>query len=159
MKIVSEQSIEKAILKIDSFSEEGLEKWMDEHGIKQQNLVGYILQAGLEYENEELNLYIIYYFAIIYEAFLQEGIKMQIISEEAIDEFQEPFLDALDAIHKDENHEPLHELVGQLHLQQFMAEELEAQDEDGIELTDDTKSQLFIVSSAIIGLLNEASVN
>jgi len=104
---VSAKSIEKAVQKIDSLSEEELDKVIESFATAQQDLVNYILQAGLEYENE--------------------------------------------------NYEPMQELISQFNLQEFMVAEIEAKDEDGEELSEETKTQLFIVSTAIIGLLNEAS--
>jgi len=157
MSQVSAQSIEKSINKIDTLSEEDLDKLIESYATKQQDLVNYILQAGLEYENEDLDVYGVYYFAIIYDAFLQEGLDPKVITEEDIDEFQEPFLDALDAIHTNENYGPMQELIAQFSLQEFMVAEIDAKDEEGEELSDETKTQLFIVSTAIIGLLNEAT--
>ena len=159
MSQVSAQSIEKAVEKIDGLEDDALDKLIETYTLSQQDLVNYILQAGAEYENEELNIYGIYYFAIIYEAFLQEGLQPKTISEDDIDEFQEPFLEALDAIHKAENYQPLQELISQFSLQEFMVSEIEAKDEEGEELPDETKTQLFIVSTAVIGLLSEASAN
>lgn len=159
MSQVSQQSIEQAIKKIDGLSEEALDLLIETYTLGQQDLVNYILQAGIEYENEDLNIYGIYYFAIICEAFVQEGLKLKSITEEDIDEFQEPFLIALDAIHKDENYKPMQELITQFNLQEFMVGEIEAQDEEGEELDEETKTQLFVVSTAIIGLLNEAVIS
>lgn len=153
---VSHESIEKALDKIDNLSDDALDKMIDSYAEKQEELINYIMQAGAEYENEDLNMYGIYYFAVMYESFLQEGLSPRTISEADIDEFQEPFLEALDAIHKNENHQPLHDLIGQIPLQEFMIAEIEAEDEEGESLSDETKTQLFIVSAAIIGLLNES---
>lgn len=153
---VSHESIDKALDKIDNLSDEALDQLIEKYTLEQQDLVDYIMQAGAEYENEDLNIYGIYYFAIIYESFLQQGLTPRKISEDDIDEFQEPFLEALDAIHNNENHTPLQELISQINLQEFMVAEIDAQDEDGEELDEETKTQLFVVSAAVIGLLNEA---
>jgi hypothetical protein len=156
MTQVSHESIEKALARIDNLSDDALDKLIETYTLSQQDLVDYIMQAGAEYENEDLNIYGIYYFAIIYESFLQQGLTPRKITEDDVDEFQEPFLEALDAIHTKENHEPLQELISQFNLQEFMVAEIEAKDEDGEELNEETKTQLFIVSAAIIGLLNES---
>lgn len=156
MAIVSHESIEKALDRIDNLSDDALDKLIETYTLSQQDLVNYIMQAGAEYENEDLNIYGIYYFAIIYESFIQQGLTPRTITEEDVDEFQEPFLEALDAIHKNENHQPLQELISQFPLQEFMVAEIEATDEEGEELNEETKTQLFIVSAAVIGLLNEA---
>jgi len=156
MTQVSHESIEKALQRIDNLTDDALDKLIETYTLSQQDLVDYIMQAGAEYENEDLNIYGIYYFAIIYESFLQQGLTPRTITEADVDEFQEPFLEALDAIHTKEDHTPLQELISQINLQEFMVAEIEAQDEDGEELTEETKTQLFIVTAAIIGLLNES---
>lgn len=158
MSQVSINSIEKAIAKIDGLNEEALDKKIETFTLQQEHLVNYLLQAGLEYENEDLNMFSIYYFAIIMEAFIEEGLSLKEITEDAIDEFQEPFVLALDAIYQDEDYTPMQDLIQQHHISQFMMNEIEAVDEDGEELGEETQTQLFIVSSSMIGLLNAAVV-
>ena len=63
MSQVSISSIEKAIAKIDGLNEEALDKKIETFTLQQENLVNYLLQAGLEYENEDLNMFSIYYFS------------------------------------------------------------------------------------------------
>ncbi|MDA7804238.1 hypothetical protein N8987_06650 [Crocinitomix sp.] len=156
MSQVSIENIEKAIEKIDSLDEEALDRKIETFTLKQQHLVNYLLQAGLEYENEDLNMFSIYYFAIIHEAFDIQGITLNEITEDAIDAFQDPFVLALDAIYKDEDYTAMQDLVQQHHLNQFMMNEIEAVDEDGESLSEETQTQLFIVSSGMIGLMHGA---
>ena len=156
MSQVSNENIEAAIKKIDGLGEDALDKKIETFTLQQQNLVDYLLQAGLEYENEELNMFSIYYFAIVMEAFNEAKISLKEISEDAIDDFQDPFVLALDAIYKDEDYSHMQDLIQQNDLMQFMMNEIEAVDEDGEALTEETKTQLFIVSSGMIGLLNGA---
>tara|TARA_B110000037_G_scaffold19257_1_gene20361 strand:+ start:75522 stop:76001 length:480 start_codon:yes stop_codon:yes gene_type:complete len=158
MSQVSIENIEAAIKKIDGLSEDALDKKIETYTLKQQNLVNYLLQAGLEYENEDLNMFSIYYFAIVYEAFEQGGINLKEITEDDIDNFQDPFVLALDTIYKDEDYSPMQDLIQQHHLSQFMMNEIESVDEDGESLTEQTKTQLFIVSSGMIGLMQGAIV-
>ncbi len=157
MSQVSIDSIEAAVKKIDGLSEDALDKKIETFTLKQQSLVNYLLQAGLEYENEDLNMFSIYYFAIVHEAFDQAEISLKEISEDDIENFQDPFILALDAIYKNEDYTPMQDLIQQHHLSQFMMNEIEAVDEDGESLADETKTQLFIVSSGMIGLLNGAA--
>ena len=158
MSQVSIENIEAAIKKIDGLSEDALDKKIETYTLEQQNLVNYLFQAGLEYENEDLNMFSIYYFAIVYEAFEQGGITLKEITEDDIDNFQDPFVLALDAIYKDEDYSPMQDLIQQHHLSQFMMNEIESVDEDGESLTEETKTQLFIVSSGMIGLMQGAIV-
>ncbi|MBK9191111.1 MAG: hypothetical protein IPM77_06100 [Crocinitomicaceae bacterium] len=157
MPQITHESIDKALDKIDALSDEALDQLIEKYTAEQPDLMDYIMQAGMEYENEDLNGFAIYYFTLIYEAFQQQGVQVRKISEAEIEEFQEPFLEALDVINKDENYTPLQELISQINLQEFMVEEMDAQDESGEELDDEMKTQLFMVTAAIIGLLNEAS--
>ena len=90
------------------------------------------------------------------ESFIQEKIDLKRLSEDDIDDFQEPFLLSLDAINQEEDYTPLHELVNQPNLIQFMVNEIDAEDEDGETLDEETKTQLFIVSSSMIGLFTAA---
>lgn len=156
MSQVSIKSIEAAIDKIDGLSDEALDRKIETFTLKQQDLVNYVLQAGVEYNNEDLNMFSIYYFAIIYEAFDIEGLQLKQISDDDIEAFQDPFVLALDAIYKDEDYTPMQDLIQQHHLTQFMMNEIEAVDEDGDKLSDETQTQLFIVTSGMIGLMNGA---
>ena len=156
MSIISIESIEKALNKVDGLNEEALDKLIETFALKQEALLNYVMQAGVEYENEDLNVFSIYYFAVVLEAFIQQGINLNTINEDQIDDFQDPFLLTLDAINKEEDYTPLHELVNQPHLIQFMVNEIDSEDEDGETLDEETKMQLFIVSSSMIGLMNTA---
>jgi hypothetical protein len=156
MSQIKIENIEQAVNKIDGLSEDALDKKIETFTLKQQHLVNYILQAGIEYENEDLNVFSVYYFAITHEAFDLAGLMIKEISEDDIEAFQEPFVLALDAIYKNEDYTPMQELTAQHHLMQFVMNEIEAADEDGETLDDETKTQLFIVLSGMIALLNGA---
>ena len=144
MSIVSNESIEKSVKKIDGLSEDALDKLIETFALKHEDLLGYVMQAGVEYENEDLNTFSIYYFAVIVEAFNQQGLELSQITDNDIQAVQEPFILALDEINKNEDYTPLHELVNQPQLMQFMSFEIEAEDEDGESLDEETRTQLFI---------------
>ena len=156
MSIVTSESISKSIDKIDGMSEDALDKLIETFANKQETLLNYVMQAGVEYENEDLNAFSIYYFAIIVEAFLQEGVELNEVTDKIIEDFQEGFVFALEEINKNEDNSALFELVNQNNIMEFMFNEIEAEDEDGESLEDETKTQLFIVTSGMIGLLNAA---
>ena len=159
MSTITTASIQKSLDKIDQLGDDALDQLIETFALQQEHLLNYVMQAGIEYENEDLNAFSIYYFAVILEAFFQQGLKLKAISEDDIDKFQDPFVLTLDAINKDEDYTPLHELIGQTNLVQFMINEIEAEDEDGESLDEETKTQLFIVSSSMIGLLNASVIN
>lgn len=155
MKHINLSSIEKAIAKIDNLDEDALEKISETYALAQPVLLGYVMSAAEEYENENLEGLIIYYFCIICEAFAQEGVMLNVIEESHIDEYEEPFFDALDTFfEEDSNFEVLEEFTGQETLMKFMATEVSTPDEDGTELDDETATQLFIVTSSMIGLMS-----
>ena len=93
---------------------------------------------------------------MISEAFEQQGLEMNAISEEEIDAFEEPFFEMLDAYFENDDAELLEDFCDQPELSQFMAMEISTEDEDGSSLSDETATQLFIVSLAMITLMNRA---
>jgi len=156
MKQVSVKSIESAIEKIDNLDDNGLERISETFALAQPTLLGYIMSAAVEYENEQLEGLLIYYYCLISEAFQQEQAAMNVVSEEDIDAFEEPFFEMLDVYFDEEEEEVIHDFTDQPELIQFMMMEITTKDEDGTSLDDDTATQLFIVTSAMITLLSRA---
>ncbi|MCO5260072.1 MAG: hypothetical protein M9916_08010 [Crocinitomicaceae bacterium] len=153
MKQVSYESVEKAIQIIDNLDDQGLEKIANEFSEAQPVLIGYAMSAAQEFKNERLHGLLIYYFCLLFESFRQEGIDVKQIMESDVDEFEEPFFQALDSYFQSENIETLEEFIGQSGLVQFMTIEISTPDVDGTSLDDETATQLFIVSLAIIYLM------
>jgi hypothetical protein len=156
MKQVSYKSIEKAIEKIDNLDDDGLEKVAETFSLAQPTLLGYIMSAALEYKNEQLEGLLIYYFCLISEAFVQEGITLNTISDDDIDSFEEPYFDMLDAYFDTNDEDVLDDFCDQPELAKFMAVEISTEDEDGTSLDDETATQLFIVTIAQITLMARA---
>lgn len=156
MKHVSLAAIERAIEVVDNLDDDQLESTFEKYAETQQMLLDYVMSAPTEYENEELEGLLVYYFCLINECFSQEGIKIKAIIEEDIDELEEPYFDMLDQYFEDEDEEILESFCDQPELAQFMAMEVSTDDEDGSSFSDDTASQLFIVTLAMISLMNRA---
>jgi hypothetical protein len=156
MKHVTFSSIEKAIQKVDHLNDDDLEVLSEKFALAQPTLLGYAMTAPEEYQNEELEGLLIYYFCLISEAFEQQGLEMNIISEDEIDAFEEPFFEMLDAYFENDDTDLLEDFCDQPELSQFMAMEISTEDEDGSALSDETATQLFIVSLAMITLMNRA---
>ena len=154
MKQISQEKLVNAVNHIHGLDDDGLDKFIEKYAIGQPNLIGYVLQAGEEFQNEVLANYSLYYFAIIMKSIEEAEIELKEISVEDIDNFQEPFLMALDEAFKKESEEALFELVSQPILQQFLAEDLTQEDENGATLDDTTINQLFIVLHGTVGLIN-----
>jgi hypothetical protein len=158
MKHVSLAAIERAIEVVDNLDDDQLESTFEKYAETQQILLDYVMSAPTEYENEELEGLLVYYFCLINECFSQEAIKVRTITEEDIDELEEPYFDMLDQYFEDEDEdeEILDSFCDQPELAQFMAMEVSTDDEDGSSFSDDTASQLFIVTIAMISLMNRA---
>jgi hypothetical protein len=153
MKHVSLASIEKAIKKVDNLDDDGLERFSETCALAQETLLGYVMSAAVEYENEELEGLLIYYFCLISECFNQEGLKVRPITEDDIDAFEEPYFEMLDEYFENDNEDLIEEFCDQPQLAQFMAMEISTEDEDGTTLSDETATQLFIVTLAMITLM------
>ena len=153
MKHVSVKAIDKAIDKVDNLNEDGLEKLAETYALAQPILLGYVMSAADEYENEQLEGLLIYYFCLISEAFSQEQITVGQVTEDNIDEFEEPYFEMLDAYFEKDEEEILQDFCDQPELMQFMMMEISTEDEDGSSLDDETATQLFIVTTALIVLL------
>jgi hypothetical protein len=153
-KQVTLASIEKAIDIVDNLDDDQLESLSEKYALAQQILLDYVASAATEYENEELEGLIIYYFCLINECFAQEGITFREVTEADIDELEEPYFDMLDQYFEDENEEILESFCDQPELAQFMAMEVSTEDEDGTDMSEETATQLFIVSLAMISLIN-----
>ena len=156
MKHVSLASIENAIKKVDNLDDDSLEKLSETYALAQPVLLGYVLSAADEYENEQLEGLLIYYFCLLSECFAQESIITKAVTEEDIEAFEEPFFEMLDVYFESDTEDSLDEFCDQPNLTQFMAMEVSTPDEDGTKLEDDTATQLFIVTTAMIGLLSRA---
>lgn len=158
MKHVSFSSIEKAINKVDNLDDDGLEKLSETYALAQDVLLSYVMSASMEYQNEDLEGYLIYYFCLISECFSQENIKLNTITEDDIDAFEEPYFDMLDTYFENDDTEILDDFCDQPELTQFMAMEISTEDEDGSMMDDETATQLFIVTTAMIALMNRAII-
>ena len=64
----------------------------------------------------------------------------------------------LDQYFEDENEEILESFCDQPELAQFMAMEVSTEDEDGTDMTEDTATQLFIVTMAMVSLINRCII-
>jgi hypothetical protein len=156
MKHISVKSIEAAIQKVDNLDDDGLEKLAETYALAQQVLLGYVMSAAVEYENDQLEGLLIYYYCLISETFTQEQVSLGQISEDDIEQFEEPFFEMLDAYFDKDEEEIINDFCDQPELIQFMMMEISTKDEDGSSLDDETATQLFIVTTAMICLLTRA---
>lgn len=157
MEYIKAENINQAIEKIEGMDDEALSRLIETFTMEQNSLVGYSLQAAIEFQNDELNDLIMYYFAVIYQAFKNANYKMLEVSDDMIDAFQEPFHQALDLIHTTEDYSEISSLINQPVLENWMVDEIGASDAEGNVLGEETQIQLYLVSMTIIGLLNKSA--
>jgi hypothetical protein len=156
MKHVSFAAIEKAISIVDNLDDDGLEKLSEKYALAQPTLLGYVMSAPAEYNNEPLEGLLIYYFCLLSACFEEQGLQAAQVSENDIDEFEEPYFDMLDAYFENDDEDLLDEFCDQPELTRCMAMEISTEDTDGSSLDDETATQLFIVTVAMIALMNRA---
>ena len=114
------------------------------------------MSASEEYKNEDLESLLVYYFTVILEAFTQAGLTPAAVTESQIDDFEEPYFAVLDTYFENEDDELLEDFSDQADLVRFMALEVSMENEDGSTLDDETATQLFIVTLAMISLLSRS---
>lgn len=157
MSQVSFKSIEQAIQKVDNLDDDALEQLSEAHSVSQPTLLGYIMSAAIEYNNEKLEGLLLYYYCLIAESFAQEGLVTKTVTDDDIDAFEEPYFEMLDAYFDNNDDEILEDFCDQPELARFIAIELSEPDEDGTELDDETATQLFIVMVAFTTLLSRSA--
>jgi hypothetical protein len=157
MEYINAEHINAALEKIEGMEDEAISKLIETFTLEQTPLIGYSLQASMEFQNEELNDLVMYYFAVIYQTYKNAGYKMTEVNDELIDQFQEPFHSALDLIHATEDYSEISSLINQPVLESWMVDEIGSEDSEGNLLGDETQIQLYLVAMTIIGLLSKVA--
>ena len=156
MSQVTIKSIEKAIEHVDHLDDDALEALSERYALAQPDLLDYVMSAPTEYENDELEGLLIYYFCLIMYSFEVQDIALNVVSDDDIDAMQESYFEMLDSYFETEDEEEIESFCDQPDLAQFMAVEVSTDDEDGTSLSEETASQLFIVTIGMISLINKA---
>ena len=156
MSQVTIKSIEKAIEHVDNLDDDALEALSERYALAQPDLLDYVMSAPTEYENDELEGLLIYYFCLIMYSFEVQDIALNVVSDDDIDAMQESYFEMLDSYFESEDEEEIESFCDQPDLAQFMAVEVSTDDEDGTTLSEETSSQLFIVTIGMISLINKA---
>lgn len=156
MSHVSIGHIEAAIKKVDTLDESALDRLSEAQTTAQPTLLGYVMSAAQEYNNPELESLLIYYFTVVLESYAQAGLHPKTVTDEQIDDFEEPYFQLLDEYFEKEDDQVLEDFADQPDLVKFMAMEIGMEDADGVSLDDETATQLFIVILAMISLLSRS---
>ena len=158
MKPVSIKSIENAVSKIDAMDEDALERYSETIVLGQEEFMGYTMSAALEFDNEELLNYLMYYYTIFPEALVQEGLTIAKIDEAMINTFQEEYFAILDEYQESEDFDVILAFSNEKFLMEFLLMEIQPDEENPEEsLDEDTADQLFLVGTAIISMFSRAA--
>ena len=136
MAQVSIGHIEAAIQKVDSLDDNALDRLSETQTTAQPVLLGYIMSAAQEYQNEGLESLLIYYFTVVLEAYSLAGLHPKSVTDELIDSFEEPYFQLLDEYFENEDESILEEFSDQPDLVKFMAMEIGMEDAEGVTLDD-----------------------
>ena len=158
MTQITEKSITDAVLKIDGLSIEALEKLSETYTLEQETFVGYILSSAIEYENDDLLDYLLYYFNIFSEAIATQGVKLKKIEEETIDGFQDEYIQTLDEFMETDDEDLISSLCNQPMMLSFFVNDVFGEDESGEKLEEELSNELFLVGIAMIALMNRAII-
>lgn len=153
---ISIDALKKAVEKIDSLDEEGLEKLSETYVLQQSQLVGYIMSSVIEFENETLLELLLYYYNIFMEACTIEGATIKEVTEDDIDAYHDEFTEMLDEYSEKEDMEVIEDFVNQPIMLSFLANEMQVEDENGETLDEDTANMLFMVGISMIGLIDRS---
>lgn len=157
MKSINFTAIDSAISIVDNLTDDQLETLFAKNSKDQPDLLDYILSAAIEYENQDLEGLLVYYYCLLMEAYNQAGIKSRMIEIQDIESFEEEFLSVLETYFEEENLELLEEYTGQPDLVHFMLVEISTPDDDGTTIEDETGVQLFISMMALISILAKSN--
>ncbi len=156
---ITVKSIEQAVLKIDDLDEDSLEKLSEAHVLAQETFVGYILSSAIEYKNDELLELLMYYYTLFAETFVIQGVQLEKITDDHIEEFQEEYVQTLDEYMETEDNDLIASLCNQPNMVSFLLNEIDMEDSNGQKLEEDTATYLFIVGVALIALMNRSIKN
>ncbi|MCO5267808.1 MAG: hypothetical protein M9897_02810 [Brumimicrobium sp.] len=155
---IQEKYLLEAINKLNTISEEEAMQVSEKHTLSQEALMGYIFASVIESENEELGEYLVYYFNLFLETCSLQGVKLNTIDEAMIDTFQEEYIPALDEFMETDDEDLIAAICNQPVLLSFIAQEIQATDEEGQLFSDEMATQVFVMSVAMIGLINKAII-
>jgi DNA-binding ferritin-like protein (Dps family) len=153
---ISIETLKKAVEKIDSLDDEGLEKLSETYVLQQSQLVGYIMSSVIEFENETLLELLLYYYNIFMDACAIEGATIKEVTEDDIDAYHDEFTEMLDEYSEKEDMEVIEDFVNQPIMLSFLANEMQVEDENGETLDEDTANMLFMVGISMIGLIDRS---
>lgn len=155
--MIGEEQILKSVTVIDEMEEGALEKYIEGITMRQENLTTFNISTALEFNNEAVANYSMYFYAIIFKAFELEYDTVKHLSEEEINSYLESiFYPALDKLYKENQEDNFKSKVGEALLLDFLSNDIRQLQENDPTVDEVAISQLFILTSAVTGLMTSA---
>lgn len=158
MSTLKEQYITSALEKISALDEADLEKMSEKHIADQVTFFSYLISSSIEFENDNILDLIVFYFNVLFEAALLQGIDTKTIDDDFIDSFQDEYTQTLNEYMDNNDNDLIETLCNQPPLLDFMIGEITGVDEAGDHLPEKMQTELFVVSIAMIALFNRAII-
>lgn len=157
--MVSKENIIEAAEKINAMEEGALEKHIEGVTLRQEQLTAFNISTALEFQNDAVAQYSMYYFAVLFEAFEKEYNTLKVFGEDEINSYLEgQFYPALDQLFKEQNETAFRTTVQEDTVLDFLTYDLGELKKSDDKFDDQAFSQLFILTSALTGLMHEAAV-
>ena len=155
MKQISEEVIEKSVAFINSASDEVLNQKSEQYADSYETLVAYVFQSAAEDDDDDLMGYLVYYYTLIMNVFETAGFEIPQISDEAIDEFHETYLEMIEEFKDDEDYAELSNFIGQPVLMSFLIQDISMEDDEGIAIDEELQSMLNMILIGLVGVLTK----
>lgn len=156
--MVSEETILEAAEKINAMEDGTLEKHIESVTLRQESLTSFNISTALEFQNDAVAQYSMYYFAVLFEAFEKKYNTIKVFGEEEINAYLEgTFYPALDQLFKEQNEKAFRAVVQEDTVLDFLTYDLGELKKSDDQFDDQAFSQLFILTSALTGLMHEAA--
>ena len=149
------EKIEEAAIFVDNLSDDDMSAFAEKYMEEQTELIGYLMSAAYEFNDDDLSWSTTFLFTVAYKAFELSSVTLKKITEQEINDFLEPFQELIIEYNKTENEELLYEYLGQQDLIEFMASEVDAMIE-GEDISEETGDALYMVTLSMVGLMNKA---
>jgi len=155
MKQISEEVIEKSVAFINSASDEVLNQKSEQYADSYETLVAYVFQSAAEDDDDDLMGYLVYYYTLIMNIFETAGVEIPQISDEAIDEFHETYLEMIEEFKDDEDYAELSNFIGQPVLMSFLIQDISMEDDEGNAIDEELQSMLNMILIGFVGVLTK----
>ena len=156
--MVSKENIISAAEKINAMEEGALEKHIEGVTLRQEQLTAFNISTAMEFNNDAVAQYAMYYFSVLFEAYETEYDRIKVFGEDEINTYLEgKFYPALDQLFKEQNEEGFRAVVQEDTVLDFLTYDLSELKKNDEAFDDQAFSQLFILTSALAGLMHEAA--